>query len=129
VDDILSSFSTRESDFIQWTWKQEFSMSTVSKLMGSSLDGAISMYVEYDDVSMLVTGLRCENTTEQPGYGWVARDTENIYRYDSVWPANQTWRIEVPVEPEEASIPVVLGPKNRLYGVQCMFGYPYFDLP
>ena len=77
---------------------------------------------DYDDVSLLVTAVRCINPTSQPLYAWVARLSNYNVNYESTFPAGQT-----------TEFPVGNGANNRLQlsieergitGVEYRLRYP-----
>jgi hypothetical protein len=81
------------------------------------------MQYDYDDVSLLLTAIRCINNTSKPAYGWAARETNYNVNYEATFPANQT--TEFPINNGVNNrLQLVIDAPGRVHGVEYRLRYP-----
>ena len=94
-------------------------MATQVKVIGS-LGEDVVFEIEYDDVSFLVTRLRCLNTSAFPIFGQVERITHTGPVYQTTFAANQT--TEIPVSSgANQRLQLSVGTGGKLDGVEYHF--------
>lgn len=100
-------------------------MATVTKQIASFQDESIRFEIEYDDVTLRISALRCINNSGQAGYGELIRQSDGLV-YGQRFGAGTTF-ISIPTNSQATRMQFTIDPErpNHFLGFEARFMFPY----
>ena len=97
-------------------------MASVTKEIGSFGD-QVTFSITYDNVSNLLTALRCKNDSEQDAIG-EATLVANGRSYSKIFQAHTDTNIAIPTQ-KATRLDITVDANGRVNGVEYHFSWPY----
>lgn len=97
-------------------------MATVTKTLGVFDGGNVIFELDYDDVALRLTAIRCINGSNQPAFGQ-ATATANGRTYSRTFAANATTEQAIPTG-AQTRLDITIDARGRVYGVDYALAWP-----
>lgn len=100
-------------------------MATQTKKLASFQDESIVFEIEYDDVTLRISALRCINNSGQAGYGELIRQSDGLV-YGQRFGAGTTF-IQIPTNSQASRMTFFFSPTHpgSIDGIEARFEFPY----